>query len=385
MNDMSKTIGVKLPIPFIDLQSQRRRLGGRIEEGMQRVLAHGQFVMGPEVRQLEQALAAFCGAPYAIACANGTDALNLALRAVGVGAGDAVIVPAFSFSASAEAVVIAGAVPVFCDVLPESCNIDVRSMRAAVELAKSMGLRPRAVMPVDLFGFPADYGAIEAAAGELGLTVVADAAQSFGARLGDRHVGTFGAITTTSFFPSKPLGCYGDGGAIFTADREAAELLRSLRSHGEGSHRYDNVRIGVNSRLDSLQAAVLLAKLEIFAEEIERRQHVAQRYNAALADLVEVPQVDNATSSVWAQYTIKLDNRDAVAAALKLAGVPTAIYYPRSLHEQVAYHGYPVVAGGLPVAESLAQRVLSLPFHPYLEAATQDYIIDQLRAAVVVR
>ena len=385
MNDMSKAPGVKTPIPFIDLQAQRRRLGRSIDEGMQRVLAHGQFIMGPEVGQLERALAEFCGAPHVIACANGTDALNLALRAVGIGAGDAVIVPAFSFSASAEAVVIAGATPVFCDVLPDSCNIDPGSLSAAVEMAKAAGLRPRAVMPVDLFGFPADYPAIEQVAADHNLIIVSDAAQSFGASLGDRHVGTFGAITTTSFFPSKPLGCYGDGGAVFTADAEAAALLRSLRSHGEGMHRYDNVRIGVNSRLDSLQAAVLLAKLSIFAEEIELRQHVAQRYNAALAELVETPEVDNATSSVWAQYTIKLGNRDQVAAALKGVGVPTAVYYPRSLHEQPAYVGYPVVEGGLPVAEDLSRRVLSLPFHPYLDAATQDYIIDQLRAAVAGR
>ena len=385
MNDMSKAAAVKMPIPFIDLQAQRRRLGRSIDEGMQRVLAHGQFIMGPEVAQLEQALAEFCGAAHVIACANGTDALNLALRAVGVGAGDAVIVPAFSFSASAEAVVIAGATPVFCDVLPDSCNIDPRGLRAAVEASKAAGLRPRAVMPVDLFGFPADYPAIELAAAAHDLIVVADAAQSFGARLGDRRVGNFGAITTTSFFPSKPLGCYGDGGAVFTADGESAALLRSLRSHGEGRDRYDNVRIGVNSRLDSLQAAVLLAKLAIFAEEIDLRQHVAQRYNEALADLVEVPRVDNATSSIWAQYTIKLSNRDRVAAALKGAGVPTAVYYPRSLHEQPAYIGFPVVAGGLPVAEDLSRRVLSLPFHPYLDATTQDYIIDRLRAAVAGR
>jgi dTDP-4-amino-4,6-dideoxygalactose transaminase len=385
MNDVPKAAAVKMPIPFIDLQAQRQRLGRSIDEGMQRVLAHGQFIMGPEVTQLEQALAKFCGARHVVACANGTDALNLALRAVGIGAGDAVIVPAFSFSASAEAVVIAGATPVFCDVLAESCNIDPRSLAAAVATAKAAGLRPRAVMPVDLFGFPADYPAIESLAAEHNLIVVSDAAQSFGASLGDRRVGTFGAITTTSFFPSKPLGCYGDGGAIFTADGEAAALLRSLRSHGEGRDRYDNVRIGVNSRLDSLQAAVLLAKLSVFAEEIELRQHVAQRYNAALADLVGVPHVDNATSSVWAQYTIKLNNRDQVTAALKRAGVPTAVYYPRSLHEQPAYIGFPVVAGGLPVAERLSQRVLSLPFHPYLDATTQDYIIDQLRAAVAVR
>ncbi len=382
MNDMSKPAAVKMPIPFIDLQAQRRRLGRRIDDAMQRVLAHGQFVLGPEVPELERALSELCGAPHVIACANGTDAIVLAVKALGIGPGDAVIVPAFTFSASAEAVVLAGASPVFCDVLADSCNIDPRSMAAAVQMAKAAGLKPRAVMPVDLFGFPADYPTIEALSAEHGLAVIADAAQSFGAALGDRRVGTFGDIATTSFFPSKPLGCYGDGGAIFTRDAQTAALLRSLRCHGEGQHRYDNVRVGLNSRLDSLQAAVLLAKLSIFTEEIALRQQVALRYNAALRDVVEVPQVDNATSSVWAQYTIKLDNRETVAAALKQAGVPTAIYYPRSLHEQPAYVGYPVVEGGLPVAERLAKRVLSLPFHPYLDGPTQDFIIDQLRAAL---
>ncbi len=382
MNDMSKPAAVKMPIPFIDLQAQRRRLGRRIDDAMQRVLAHGQFVLGPEVPELERALSELCGAPHVIACANGTDAIVLAVKALGIGPGDAVIVPAFTFSASAEAVVLAGASPVFCDVQADSCNIDPRSMAAAVQMAKAAGLKPRAVMPVDLFGFPADYPTIEALSAEHELAVIADAAQSFGAALGDRRVGTFGNIATTSFFPSKPLGCYGDGGAIFTRDAQTAALLRSLRCHGEGQHRYDNVRVGLNSRLDSLQAAVLLAKLSIFTEEIALRQQVALRYNAALRDVVEVPQVDNATSSVWAQYTIKLDNRETVAAALKQAGVPTAIYYPRSLHEQPAYVGYPVVEGGLPVAERLAKRVLSLPFHPYLDGPTQDFIIDQLRAAL---
>jgi dTDP-4-amino-4,6-dideoxygalactose transaminase len=382
MNDMSKMTAVKLPIPFIDLQAQRGRLGRSIDEGMQRVLAHGQFIMGPEVAKLEEALAEFCQAPHVISCANGTDALKLALRAYGIGAGDAVIVPGFSFSASAEAVVIVGAMPVFCDVLPDSFNIDPNSLVASVETCRKAGLRPRAVMPVDLFGLPCDYPAIEAVAAEHGLTVVSDAAQSFGASLGGRNVGNFGVITATSFFPSKPLGCYGDGGALFTADAEVAALLRSLRSHGEGTGRYDNVRIGVNSRLDSLQAAVLLAKLGIFAEEIEQRQRIAQRYHEGLADVAEVPRLSNAAHSVWAQYTIKLDNRDQVATTLKAAGVPTAVYYPRSLHQQPAYFGYPVVGGGLPVAEALSQRVLSLPFHPYLDVGTQDYIIDRLRAAL---
>ena len=382
MNDMSKPAAVKMPIPFVDLQAQRRRLGDSVEEGMRRVLTHGQFVMGPEVGQLEKALSDFCGVPHVIACANGTDALNLAMRALGIGAGDAVIVPAFSFSASVEAVLLVGATPVFCDVQTESCNIDITSMAGAVATAREAGLNPRAVMPVDLFGLPADYASLDAAAASHGLAIVADAAQSFGASRGNRQVGTFGTIAATSFFPSKPLGCYGDGGAIFTADAEAAALLRSLRQHGEGRDRYDTVRIGINSRLDSLQAAVLLAKLSIFAEEIELRQKVAERYSAALADVVAVPVIDRKARSVWAQYTIKVDNRDRVAAGLKAVGVPTAIYYPRSLNHQPAYRGYPTVAGGVPVAEALAQRVLSLPCHPYLDLATQDYIIDQLRAVI---
>jgi len=382
MNDMSKPAAVKMPIPFVDLQAQRRRLGDSVEEGMRRVLTHGQFVMGPEVGQLEKALSEFCGVPHVIACANGTDALNLAMRALGIGAGDAVIVPAFSFSASVEAVLLLGATPVFCDVLADSCNIDIKSMAGAVAAAREAGLNPRAVMPVDLFGLPADYATLDAAAASLGLAIVADAAQSFGASRGNRQVGTFGNIAATSFFPSKPLGCYGDGGAVFTADAEAAALLRSLRQHGEGRDRYDTVRIGINSRLDSLQAAVLLAKLSIFAEEIELRQKVAERYSAALADVVEVPVIDRKARSVWAQYTVKVDNRNSVAAGLKAVGVPTAIYYPRSLNHQPAYRGYPTVAGGVPVAEALAQRVLSLPCHPYLDMATQDYVIDQLRAVI---
>ena len=382
MNDMSKPAAVKMPIPFVDLQAQRRRLGDSVEEGMRRVLTHGQFVMGPEVGQLEKALSEFCGVPHVIGCGNGTDALNLAMRALGIGAGDAVIVPAFSFSASVEAVLLVGATPVFCDVQTESCNIDITSMAGAVATACEAGLNPRAVMPVDLFGLPADYASLDAAAASHGLAIVADAAQSFGASRGNRQVGTFGTIAATSFFPSKPLGCYGDGGAIFTADAEAAALLRSLRQHGEGRDRYDTVRIGINSRLDSLQAAVLLAKLSIFAEEIELRQKVAERYSAALADVVAVPVIDRKARSVWAQYTIKVDNRDRVAAGLKAVGVPTAIYYPRSLNHQPAYRGYPTVAGGVPVAKALAQRVLSLPCHPYLDLATQDYIIDQLRAVI---
>jgi UDP-2-acetamido-2-deoxy-ribo-hexuluronate aminotransferase len=361
------------------LQAQRRRLGDSIERAMQRVLAHGQFIMGPEVAELEMALSRLCGVAHVVACANGTDALNLAMRSLGIGARDGVIVPGFSFSASAEAVVLAGATPVFCDVLPESFNIDPESVLGAVAAARKAGLKPRAVMPVDLFGLPVDYEALGEVARKEGLFIVADAAQSFGATRDGRYVGSFGDVAATSFFPSKPLGCYGDGGAVFTSDPEGAQLLRSLRQHGEGKDRYDNVRIGINSRLDSLQAAVLLTKLEVFAEEIELRQRIAARYNVGLADFVEVPRIDNRARSVWAQYTIRLDERDRVAAGLKAVGVPTAIYYPCSLHRQTAYRDYPTVSGGLPVAEALSKRVLSLPFHPYLEEATQDYIIDQLK------
>lgn len=382
MNELSKRPAVGIPIPFIDLQAQRRRLADFLEQRMGTVLDHCRFILGPEVQELETALAAFCGVRHVVACANGTDALGLCLRALEIGPGDAVIVPAFSFSASAEAVVLVGATPVFCDVQPDSFNIDIGSMNAAVVAARNAGLTPRAVMPVDLFGLPADYAGLEPAATAHGLAVLADAAQSFGASRGNRSVGTFGTITATSFFPSKPLGCYGDGGAVFTADDEMAELLRSLRQHGQGSDRYDNVRIGINSRLDSLQAAVLLAKLEVFAEEIELRQQVAARYSAALDDIVEAPVIDRGARSVWAQYTIKLEERDRVATGLKAVGVPTAIYYPRSLNRQTAYSGCPTVEGGVPVAEALSARVLSLPFHPYLDEATQDYIIDQLRAVI---
>lgn len=367
------------PIAFIDLDAQRRHLGDRIPAAIARVLAHGGFIMGPEVDDLEARLAAFCGARHAITCANGTDALQLVLMAEAVGPDDAVFVPAFTFVATAEVVPPTGAVPVFVDVRPDDFTMEPASLDAAIGHARALGLRPRLVIAVDLFGHPADYAAIAAIAEREGMPVVADAAQGFGATYHGRSVGTLAAWTTASFFPAKPLGCYGDGGVVFTDDAEKAALIRSLRIHGKGSDKYDNVRIGVNSRLDTIQAAILLEKLAVFPVEISARQRVAARYEAALADAVTVPRVGAGVTSVWAQYTVVLPERDRIAAACRQAGVPTAIYYPIPLHRQIGYRRYPTAPGGLEVSERLAAQVLSLPMHPYLDEPTQDFIIATVR------
>jgi len=369
-------------IPFIDLAAQRRRLGPHIDAAIARVLEHGAFILGPEVKQLEERLAGFCGGTPCVTCANGTDALSLVMMAEGIGPGDAVFVPAFTFVASAEIVPPTGATPFFVDVLPNSFNIAPSSLLAAIEEAERLGLRPRMVVAVDLFGQPADYPALTEIAETHGLVLVADAAQSFGGSLHGRKTGSLAAYTTTSFFPAKPLGCYGDGGAVFTADPARAALLRSLRVHGSGTNKYDNVRIGMNSRLDTLQAAILLEKLAIFADEIAARDAVAARYNAALGDLAGVPELIAGASSAWAQYTLLTENRDALAAACREAGVPTNIYYPIPLNRQTGYRSYPVVPGGVPVSESLASQVISLPMHPYLDEATQDRIIAVVRSGL---
>ena len=367
------------PMPFIDLQAQRHRLAGRIERAMARVVEHGRFVLGPEVAELERALSAFSGAPHVVTCASGTDALQLALMAEGIGPGDAVLLPSFTFAATAEAVMLRGAVPVFVDVASDF-NIDPASVEAA--LAAAVAPRARAIIAVDLFGQPADYAALEAIAARHGLVLIADAAQSFGGRRGGRRVGTVGAMTTVSFYPSKPLGCYGDGGAVMTADAGRAELLRSLRLHGQGSDKYHHRRVGLNSRLDTIQAAILLEKLTIFEEEIAARQIVAERYAAGLAGCVETPSVDEDAVSVWAQYTVLSDRRDHLGAALATAGIPTAIHYPVPLHRQAAYRDGPAAPGGLPVSEALARRAISLPMHAYLAPALQDRIIDAVRTAL---
>ena len=371
-------------IPFIDLAAQRRRLGPAIDAAVSRVLDHCQFIIGPEVRAFEEELAAFCGANHAVTCASGTDALVLALRAFGVGPGDAVICPSFTFCATAEVAVLVGATPVFGDVDPNTFNIDVKSVPGAIEAAKAASLTPKAIIPVDLFGLPADHPQIAAIAEKENLFVLDDAAQGFGGMHNNRRLGTFGNATATSFFPAKPLGCYGDGGAVVTDDANLAELMRSIRVHGQGSDKYDNVRIGLASRLDTIQAAVLSEKLKIFPEEIEARNMVARRYARGLGDVAVVPSVPEGLTSVWAQYTIRLapGRRDALAAALKAQGIPTAIYYPIPLHKQVAYRNYPVSRSGLANSERLADEVISLPMHAYLEEETQARIIDAVRSAL---
>lgn len=365
-------------IAFIDLQAQRRRLGSKIDEAVLRVVNHGGYVMGPEVKQIEADLAAFCGAREVISCSNGTDALTLVLRARGVGPGDAVLCPSFTFAATAEVVALAGATPVFVDIDADTFNMNAESLKAGVVEARRADLNPVAVIPVDLFGLPADYDSLLPLAEELGLWVLSDAAQSFGGVYKGRKVGTLGVATTTSFFPAKPLGCYGDGGAIFTDDSELAAVIRSLRVHGQGSDKYDNVRIGINGRLDTIQAAVLIEKLKIFPDEIEARDRVARRYNDGLRDVAAVPRTPENLTSTWAQYTLRIANRDAVAALLRERGVPTAIYYPKPLHQQTAYRDFPVSGNGLPVSQRLAGEVLSLPMHPYLEPDIQDWIIESV-------
>jgi dTDP-4-amino-4,6-dideoxygalactose transaminase len=370
------------PVPFIDIAAQRQRLGKSIDDAVARVLAHCQFIMGPEVRQLEADLSAFCGARHVISCSNGTDALIMALMATGVGPGDAVFCPSFTFTATAEAVVVVGASPVFVDVDEKTFNIDLGSLERAVAETKRGALKPKAIIPVDLFGQPADLDGIAAIAKREGLFVIADAAQSFGATYKGRRVGTQALITTTSFFPAKPLGCYGDGGAVFTDDDKIAEILRSIRVHGQGADKYDNIRIGMTGRLDTIQAAILIEKLKIFPDEIEARNLVASRYAAGLKDVAIVPEVASGYGSVWAQYTIRVEKRDALAAVLSTRGVPTAIYYPKPLHRQEPYRRYPVSGNGLPVTDKLASEVISLPMHPYLDEATQERVIAVVREAL---
>jgi dTDP-4-amino-4,6-dideoxygalactose transaminase len=372
------------PVPFIDLGTQRRRLGKSIDEAVSRVLAHCQFINGPEVTQLETALAAFSGARHVVSCASGTDALLMVLMAKDVGRGDAVLCPSFTFCATGEAVALTGAVPVFVDVDETTFNMDSASLKRGIASARKLGLEPKAVIPVDLFGQSADHDAIAAVAANEGLFVLDDAAQAFGASYKGRRLGTSGLATATSFFPAKPLGCFGDGGAIFTDDAELAATLRSIRVHGQGSDKYDNVRLGLTGRLDTMQAAILLEKLKIFEDEIAARNKVAERYAQGLGNVVTVPRLAGGCTSVWAQYTIRLPkgcDRDGFAAALKSQGIPTAIYYPKSMHQQTAYRHFPVADGGLPASESLSGDVISLPMHAYLDEPTQDRIIKAVRDA----
>jgi dTDP-4-amino-4,6-dideoxygalactose transaminase len=372
-------------VPFIDIGAQRRRLGKSIDEAVSRVLAHCQFINGPEVTQLEALLADFSGAKHVVSCASGTDALLMVLMAKGIGRGDAVLCPSFTFSATGEAVALTGATPVFADVDEATFNMSADSLKRGIATAKKHGLKAKAVIPVDLFGQSADHDAIGAVAEAEGLFVLDDAAQGFGASYKGRRLGTWGHATATSFFPAKPLGCFGDGGAIFTDDAELAETLRSIRVHGQGSDKYDNVRLGLTGRLDTMQAAILIEKLKIFEDEIAARNKVAERYSRGLGNVVTVPHLASGCSSVWAQYTIRLPkgtDRDGFAAALKAQGIPTAIYYVKSMHQQTAYRDFPVADGGLPVSESLSCDVISLPMHAYLDEPTQERIIKAVRGAI---
>jgi dTDP-4-amino-4,6-dideoxygalactose transaminase len=371
-------------IEFIDLKAQRQRIGKAMDEAILKVVHDGNYILGEQVAEFETGLAAFCGAKHAIGVANGTDALILVLEALGIGPGDAVLCPSFTFAATAEVVAWMGATPVFAEIDEATYNLDPKAIAAALETARKHELKPRALITVDLFGQACDYEPIEAFCKENGLVLISDSAQGYGARYKGRIAGAIGDFATTSFFPAKPLGCYGDGGAILTDSDEHAELLRSLRFHGKGSYKYDNVRVGVNSRLDTIQAAVLIEKLKVYAEEIEQRQLVAARYTAALKDLVTTPYVMPDCVSTWAQYTIRVDagRRDAFQAALKAKGVPTTVYYPKPLHQQTAYKHFPVAGNGLPISERVAQEVVALPMHPYLDEATQDYIIAAVREAL---
>lgn len=378
---------------FIDLQAQRQRIAPEIDAAIARVLSTCGFIMGPEVTNFEKALAAFAGAKHALGCANGTDALLIPLRAWNIGPGDAVFVPSFTFVASAEVAPLVGASPVFVDVLPETYNMDPASLEAAIEAVKREGkLNPRAVIAVDLFGQPADYPAISAIAKRHGLKLIADQAQGFGCTLDGRQPLHWADAATASFFPAKPLGCYGDGGAVLTNDDSLAGLVDSIRIHGKASAedmaakkydndpRYLNMRVGVNSRLDALQAAILSEKLKVYPDELKKRDAIAQRYSEGLDGYVRrVPTVIKGGFSNWAQYTIEHDNRDGLIAHLKAHGVPTAIYYPIPIHMQDVYAVYPKAPGGLPVTEDIRNRVMSLPMHPYLSQADQDKVIGAIR------
>jgi len=374
------------PIPFIDLKAQQQKIYSRIMEKIKAVLAHGQYILGPEVKEFEEHLADYVGVRHAITCSSGTDALLMVLLAKGVGPGDAIFTTPFTFIATAEVVQLLGATPVFVDIDPQTYNLNPAALADTLinfgKRSQVKGLEPRGIIAVDLFGQPADYHRINAVARDWGLFVMEDAAQSFGATYHGKKAGALAETAATSFFPAKPLGGYGDGGAVFTDDDDLAAILKSIRNHGQGIDRYDNVRLGINGRLDTLQAAILLAKLEIFDQEVMARQEIARRYNDGLGDILAVPEVAPGCTSVWAQYSVESEARAAIQARLAEAGVPTAIYYPKPLHLQEVFRGLGYKPGDFPVSTAAAQRIFSLPMHPYLEPTHQERIIRLIREAV---
>lgn len=364
---------------FIDLSSQYIHLKEKIDRRIQKVLDHGNYIMGPEVEEFENQLAQYVGVRHAISCANGTDALQLAMMVLEVKPGDAVFCPTFTFFATAEVIAYAGATPIFVDSDPDTFNICPQDLERRIRSVLEEGkLRPRAVIAVDLFGLPADYVALESLCERYGLKLIEDTAQGFGGEINGKRAGSFGDMATTSFFPAKPLGCYGDGGAIFTNNDEYANLLRSYRVHGKGQDKYDNVRIGVNSRLDTIQAAILLEKLAVFPEELVARNEVATRYAQFLDCTIKTPSVPMGFLSSWAQYTLVAESRDLLMAKLKEQGIPTMIYYGTCMHQQTAFCHLQHKDEEFPVASGLSKRVFSLPMHPYLEQSLQSKIIDTI-------
>jgi dTDP-4-amino-4,6-dideoxygalactose transaminase len=368
-------------VPFVDLKAQYARLKPQIAEAIQDVLDDGRYILGPAVTKLESELAEYCGAAHAISCSSGTDAIFMPLLAYEVGPGDAVFVPSFTFTATAEAILLAGASPVFVDIEADSFNIDLADLTKKISETRAGGkLTPKAILAVDLFGLPADWNGLNPLAEREGLYLISDAAQSFGGAYRNKRVGSLAPVSGTSFFPAKPLGCYGDGGAITTDDDGLAEVLKSIRVHGAGADRYEVVRIGINGRLDSIQAAILSVKLSIFDDELEARERVAQIYDDELKEVVATPKRIEGLKSAWAQYTIKTDKRAVVQERLGAAGIPTMIYYPKPMHLQAPYLAYGGGEGSLPVSEAICRQVMSLPMHPYLSddgarriaAATRD-------------
>ena len=366
---------------FIDLLSQKERIRTALLQRIEGILDSGQFIMGPEVTELESHLASYVGSRHCVSCSSGTDALLMPLLAKGIGPGDAVITTPFTFVATAEVISLTGATPVFVDVCPDTFNIDPELVGNAVDDAVQRGLKPKALIPVDLFGLPADYERLSAVADDYRLWILEDAAQSFGSSFRGHKAGSFGLVGATSFFPAKPLGCYGDGGAIFTDDDELDSLLRSIRVHGSGVDKYSNVRIGINGRLDSIQAAVLLEKLTIFDDELDARQRIADSYNNLLQEKFVVPRIPKNYRSAWAQYSLLADStseREKLIQALQQAGIPSMIYYKIPLHLQKAYSFLGYNVGDFPVSEDLSSRIFSLPMHPYLKNEEIEQICSVL-------
>tara|TARA_Y100001958_G_C21232925_1_gene558883 strand:+ start:823 stop:1953 length:1131 start_codon:yes stop_codon:yes gene_type:complete len=366
---------------FIDLVTQQDRIRSNLEKAIKKVLDHGQYVMGPEVKEFEAELRTFTGSKFALTCANGTDALTLALMAWNIGPGDAVFVPAFTYVATAEAPAQLGATPFFVDVNEHDFNINIESLKQAIVDAKNLNLRPSVIISVDLFGYPSDFDLIKKISLDENIKLLIDGAQSFGGEYKNKRVGSMGDITTTSFFPAKPLGCYGDGGAIFTGDDELADKIDSIRLHGKGNQKYDNIRIGLNSRLDTLQAAILIEKLKIFPEELELREKVSNIYSSKLENLnyLKVPKLQDHVKSAWAQYTLIVQNRTDIMSKLQSKDIPSVIYYPKTLDTQDGYKKFPSVSSGLDVSHYLMESVMSLPMHPYLS----EEKIEEITQAII--